>query len=194
MKPTGFLGQPFKKLKTHHEDPGPGPSSSNGAQSAPGNGHSAHSAHRPHINFSDSDDSDEEEKYVDRAALLREIDADLQSIISRPGPSDDDKKPVVKKEEAGAGVVGAGAATQTRLPSPAESTQLKPAQQPASAVHVWPSAVQEEAATQTKLPPLSSQLKPAQQPASAVQVSPSPVHAGAAAQTRLPSPAASSQL
>ena len=68
----------------------------------------------------------------------------------------------------GAGVVGAGAATQTRLPSPAESTQLKPAQQPASAVHVWPSAVQEEAATQTKLPPLSSQLKPAQQPASAV--------------------------
>ena len=107
MKPTGFLGQPFKKLKTHHEDPGPGPSSSYGAQSAPGNGRSVHSAHRPHIDFSDSDDSDEEEKYVDRAALLREIDADLQSIISRPGPSDDDKKPVVKKEE-GAGVAGAG--------------------------------------------------------------------------------------
>ena len=104
MEPSGFLGQPFKKLKTHHEDPGPGPSSSNGAQSAPGNGHSAH---RPHIDFSDSDDSDEEEKYVDRAALLREIDADLQSIISRPGPSEDDKKPVVKKEEF-AGVAGAG--------------------------------------------------------------------------------------
>ena len=104
MKPTGFLGQPFKKLKTHHEDPRPGPSSSNGAQSAPGNGHAAHAALRPHIDFSDSDDSDEEEKCVDRAALLREIDADLQSIISRPGPSDD-KKPVVKKEE-GTGVAG----------------------------------------------------------------------------------------
>ena len=109
MKPTGFLGQPFKKLKTHHEDPGPGPSSSNGAQSALGNGHAAH---RPHIDFSDSDDSEEEEKCVDRAALLREIDADLQSIISRPGPSDD-KKPVVKKEE-GAGVAGAGAGSGYR--------------------------------------------------------------------------------
>ena len=94
------IHSPSKKLRIEDEfESQPGPSRPMRDRLSPVLGSSANGT-KSYFDDSDSD-SNEEEKYFDREALIKDIDAEIRSLISRPTPENTEEKPdtKVKKEE-----------------------------------------------------------------------------------------------